>query len=269
MILKHLSIALAQLRVNLFDKATNLTRVFTTMEHARSLEANYVLFPELFLSGYFIGGQIKKLAEPLNGQTVRLIQEHARKKRIGVIIGFPEVDQGCYYNSSLFIEKTGEIIGVYRKVHLYDQEKKIFQHGEDCPVFDTPFGKIGMMITYDMEFPEMARILSLKGAKAIFILSSNMVPYQHYQDIYLKARALENHVYIVNANKVGLEADTIFFGESAVISPDGSTLYKGGNNEEIKKITINLSNPSPPAEQLLLNYMENRRAKTYKAHGLV
>src|SRR5699024_7517921 len=144
------------------------------------------------------------------GKSVQRIKEIAKTNEIGIIIGMPELYKGHVYNSALFIDPTGELVNVYRKTHLFDYEKQWFTAGDSCPVFDTPFGKVGLMITYDIEFPEVARILTVKGAQLILVLAANMVPYQKYQNIYLRTRAMENHVYVAISNKVGLESDHIF-----------------------------------------------------------
>ncbi|WP_276916130.1 sigma 54-interacting transcriptional regulator [Aneurinibacillus aneurinilyticus] len=120
----------------------------------------------------------------------------------------------------------------------YDRRFFLSPH---LPVFSLPEGNIGIMITYDIEFPEAARILALKGVDILAVLAANMVPYQHYQDIYLHARALENHIYVAAANMVGLDNENIFFGESQIVHPDGRSIYKARNNEVVPVLTFDAS----------------------------
>jgi predicted amidohydrolase len=257
-------LALAQLRCD--SKEGNLKRINDTIKQASEKGADYILFPELFTTGYIVDGKIKNLADPIHGDNLKQVQASAKNHNIGVILGFPEYEAGNIYNSAVFINKTGEIIKTYRKIHLYDEEKNVFTPGEESPIIDLPEGKVGIMITYDMEFPELARVLALKGAQMIFILCANMIPYQLHQHVYLRARALENHIFIAATNKVGLENENVFFGESEIIHPTGTTLYKSGNNEDIAVIQIDLSDSKKA--QGLLNYLNNRRPEIYFKEGL-
>ncbi|WP_257349966.1 carbon-nitrogen hydrolase family protein [Pseudalkalibacillus decolorationis] len=262
-----LTIALAQIRSSLFDKETNLQRILESMTIAHNKKAQYILFPELFLTGFAIEDRIEEMAESLDGEIITKIRRNARALNMGVIVGFPEKDGNHIYNSSVFIDNNGNILGVYRKIHLFDHEKKYFKAGDQVPIFHTPVGKMGVMITYDMEFPEISRILSVKGAHIILVLCSNMIPYQQYQDTYLRARAMENHIFIAAANRVGLENDYVYFGESKLTDPTGKTLSKALNNEEISVTAIDLSETHQAKG--VLDYISNRRPDIYSKEGLV
>ncbi|RNB89937.1 carbon-nitrogen hydrolase family protein [Brevibacillus fluminis] len=257
-----ISIALAQLRCELRNKELNLQRILQALEEAAEKKADYVLFPELYLTGYDMSDQLLLMAETEDGPSIMRIREHAKRFRVGAIVGFPEREGDKLYNCALFIGKHGEIIGKYRKVHLYHKEKEWFAPGDILPVFTLPEGKIGLMITYDMEFPEAARVLALGEADLILVLAANMIPYQHYQDIYLHARALENHLFTAAANMVGLDSENVFFGESQVVHPSGFTVYKAGNNESIPVCVLNLEEINQ--EQPLLDYLNNRRHSVYQ-----
>lgn len=262
-----MKIALAQLRSNLFETDTNLHRALNTISLASQKGADYVLFPELYISGYLLNeSKIHSLSETIHGKSISVIKHYAQQNNIGVIIGFPEKEGESIFNTAIFINKSGKILGSYRKIHLYDHEKNIFVPGSYCPIFEVPEGTIGLMITYDMEFPEIARILALKGCKLLLVLTANMVPYQSYQTTYLKARAMENHVFVAAINKVGLENNAVFFGESEVIHPTGKTLYKSCNNEDLAFVEIDLSETE--ASKGLLNYLANRRPDIYIKEGL-
>ncbi|MFQ6583421.1 carbon-nitrogen hydrolase family protein [Priestia megaterium] len=264
--MRLLKIALAQLRSNLHDKNKNLKRVFGTMEAAKDQGADFVLFPELFLTGFLLNEQVEELAESVEGELITKVKKYAKELQIGVILGFPERHHFKIYNSAVFINKKGEIVGTYRKIHLFDHENSYFTSGDSIPVFDTPQGKFGVMITYDMEFPEVARILALKGAEVVFVLCANMIPYEHHQHVYLRSRALENHIFIAAANKVGLEDDYVYFGESEVINPNGHCVFKSLNNEDLAIVDIDLSSSANSKE--ILNYLNNRKSDLYRREGL-
>ncbi|MBM7715495.1 carbon-nitrogen hydrolase family protein [Siminovitchia sp. FSL H7-0308] len=261
-------LALAQLRSHLYDKKTNLYRIAQTVaEAAGKQEADYVLFPELYLTGYTLNENVTDLAEPIEGESVNYMREIASQHSTGMIVGLPEKEDDHIYNTAIVIDKNGDIIGKYRKTHLFDFEKQWFSPGDSCPVFDTPFGRIAVMITYDMEFPETSRIFAQKGARLILVLAANMVPYQTYQSVFLRARAMENHVFVALANKVGLENDHIFFGESEVIHPTGKTIYQSYNNELISTVDIDFAQTN--TAKGLLDYINNRRVDLYRSEGLV
>ncbi|AMA72410.1 MULTISPECIES: nitrilase-related carbon-nitrogen hydrolase [Aneurinibacillus] len=264
-----LTIALAQLKGIPFDKKSNLTRTISTIQMCKEKGVDYVLFPELFLSGYFIQDQIQKLAETAEGESIQIIQEKAKEAGIGVIIGFPEFYKNQYYNSAAFIGKDGSLKGVYRKVHLFDKEKEFFTPGEEFPVFRTEAGNIAIMMTFDVEFPEMARIYAMNGVEMIMVLNAHSVPYEPHQEVFLRARALENQIFIAAANKVGLEGMTLYFGESAVISPEGNFLTRGGNNEELLITSVNLNDVYKVRDEQPMKYLDNRKNALYRAHGLL
>ncbi|WP_183192639.1 carbon-nitrogen hydrolase family protein [Brevibacillus fluminis] len=259
-----LTLALAQLRVTPGDKESNLERALETIHSCIDKEVDYVLFPEQFLTGYFVDNRIRELAEPVDGPSIHTISQAAKKAGIGVIFGFPEREGERIYNSAAFIEKTGECLGVYRKTHLFGPEVEVFTQGEACPIFPIAQGNIGLMMTFDMAFPEVSRLYALQGAHVVMVLNAHIVPYQPYQEIFLRARALENQFFIAAVNKVGLEKNTLFFGESTIVSPDGVHLYKAGNDEEIGVITIDLGDVRAFRETKPMKYMEKRRQEFYQ-----
>lgn len=263
------TIALAQLRVIPKDRKANLQRILATMEDAKRRGADFVLFPEMALTGFYIADSIEKLAEPLSGLHIGSIREQAKRLQIHVFLGVAEKYEDGYYNTAVYIDKEGEIKGVSRKVHLYDQEKEYLRHGSECPVFHTEYGTFGLLISYDMEFPEIPRILASQGAEVIFVLASNMVPFQHYQHVLLRARAMENHLFAALVNKVGLEKDILFFGESEVIGPDGRCYYLAGHDEELGIVTLDLSEISRIKKEYPFHYLEGRQKDVYKANRLV
>ncbi len=264
-----LTIALAQLKVMTFDKKLNLNRAVTILETCEGKGVDYVLFPELFLTGFFIQDKIEELAEPYDGHSIQMIQEKVKETGVGVIIGFPEIFQNRYYNSAVFIEKDGSIKGVYRKVHLFDKEKEFFTPGEECPVFTINAGKAAVMMTFDVEFPEMSRVYAINGAELILVLNAHHVPYEPHQELFLRARALENQLFVAATNTVGLQESMLFFGESAVVSPDGNFVEKGGNNEEIIIASIDLTEVQKARDEQPMKYLDNRRRVIYESHGLI
>jgi len=264
--LKKVNLALAQIRSSFLNKDDNYRRMAETIKQASVNKADYILFPELFISGYLSKLEIEEQAETLNSESIKKIQKTAKENNCGVIFGFAEKFNNRLYNTALFIDKKGEIAGIYRKIHLFEFEQSTFTPGDSCPVFEIPEGKFGIMITQDMEYPEVARILAINEAQLLLVLCANMFPYQPSHSVYLHARAMENHVYVASANKVVLEGDNIFFGESVVIDPKGATIYQSGNNEEVPVITIDFDKIEKAKGSL--NYLENRRPHIYAQEGI-
>ncbi|TLS38618.1 carbon-nitrogen hydrolase family protein [Pseudalkalibacillus caeni] len=256
-----LKVMLAQMKPVLFDKTINLQKMERYIQVASKENADLILFPELALTGYFTRDKTISLAEDLEGKSIKLLQSWARDYNIKVITGFPEVKGDSVYNSAIFINNDGMIIGTYQKCHLWDEEYKYFQPGNSYPIWETDIGKIGIMICYDTEFPEVARTLALKGAQLIFAPTANMSPLEHSQRIYIQARAVENQIFVATTNRVGIEEDTHFFGESAAADPFGRFLTLGEDKEEHYFVEINLERISEARENFF--YLKDRAVQTY------
>lgn len=223
----------------------NVERVVRRLE---GLKADLIVLPELFSTGYQFKSkkEVASFAEEIpGGYAANRLIETAKKRGIFIVAGIAERDGRGFYNSSILVGPKG-LIGVYRKAHLFCNEKKFFTPG------DTPFGiytlgpskgnvKVGMMICFDWLFPEVARTLALKGADIICHPSNLVLPHCPQAMI---TRCLENRVFAITANRVGVE-DRIkgerlkFIGQSEIVQPDGKVLYRAsGNKEETKVIEI-------------------------------
>lgn len=176
------------------------------------------------------------------------------------IVGFPEDGgDGNYYISSALIDNNGDILGVYRKVHLFHNEKDYFTTGSNFEVINTPLGNIGLMICYDVEFPEIARALKLMDADIIIIINANMHPYKKHHNLYARCRAMENEIPVVICNRVGIENELEFCGDSMAIDATGEVLLGLNEQECIASVTV------PIQEELdqKIQYTANRRSDMY------
>ncbi|MFD2044597.1 carbon-nitrogen hydrolase family protein [Ornithinibacillus salinisoli] len=242
------------------NKSNNVNQMIRIMEQASKEAADIVIFPELSLTGYFIQDVNTNLAEPIDGESIQIIQEKSRSLNVHTILPWPELaDDGSVYNSACLISDTGVIIGTYRKVHLYGTEREVFAAGNEFNVFDTKLGRIGLMICFDLDFPESTRILNLKGADIVLSPTNNMGPYQHYHEVYLQSRAMENELPIASCNRIGRERELIFFGESAAYDAYGNRLIKLDNKAAIQTVEIPINEKRDPN----LKYNENRSPKNY------
>lgn len=199
---------------------------------ARTVEADLVVIPELWSSGYVFSSrrEVDELAEDArDGLTARVLVAAAKRDRRHYIAGFPERARGRTYNSALLVGPGG-VRAVYRKLHLFEREQEWFTPG-DLPLAVHRVGpaSVGMLICFDWRFPEAARVLALQGADVIAHPSNLVFP--NAQEA-MRVRALENRVYTVTANRTGTErrrgGTVTFTGRSQVVDPDGVVLARAG-----------------------------------------
>lgn len=254
------NLTIAQFQPELGNKRKNLEEMKRMMKEAKRQNSQVILFPELCLTGYFIGDQLHEIAETLEGESIQELQKACEELGLHAVVSFPERNEnGGVHISAALLDDTGKMIGVYRKTHLFDSEKTIFERGNEFPVFETKLGRMGIMICYDLEFPEISRILRLNNAQVILAPTANMSPYQDYQMTYMKSRAMENEVPIALANRIGMEEGTHFFGESTVVDAHGNVLMKMGEESELETVTIKLETGLDSK----LNYVGNRQPSLY------
>ena len=238
------------------DISLNLKTVETTMLAAKTLSVDVVVFPELFVTGYNIGAEIKILAQSLDGEICQTLQRIAKREGVGLVIGWPEREGENIFNSAIAIDKSGQIVGHHRKVFLFgDEEKALFTPGNDFFVFSLDGEQCGLSICYDIEFPESIRTLAKKGARVIFNPTANMYPYTEVPKTLARARALENNVVVVYSNLCGQENGLRYTGLSAIISSEGVDLARAGCEQAIivADISASLSSNTTPigATQLM------------------
>ncbi len=212
-----------------------------------ALDADIVVLPELFSTGYQFRSRKEAavLAEDARtGYVCDRLTEIAADKNMHIAAGMAERVGRKVYNSSILVGPRG-FVAVYRKAHLFWNEKKIFEPG-DTPfeVYDTGRARVGMMICFDWFFPEAARTLALKGADILLHPSNLVLPYCPQAMI---TRCLENRVFAVTANRVGVEERLKgkrlrFIGQSQIIAPDGRTLFRAGATKAgAKAVEIDVS----------------------------
>jgi predicted amidohydrolase len=221
-------IALYQGHPGPLDVSGNLVRLRQQAEYAAARGAQLLVCPEMFLSGYNIGlAQVSRLAEPADGRSALAVAEIAQAQRIAIVYGYPEqAGDGALYNSVQLIDAQGRSLCNYRKTHLFGTlDRAMFSPGADhFPVVELDGWKVGMLICYDIEFPENARRLALAGAELILVPTANMAPYDFVCQVTVRSRAQENQCYLVYANYCGAEGDIHYCGQSSIVGPDGSQL---------------------------------------------
>lgn len=210
------------------------------------VKADLIFLPELANTGYLYASHedLLPVAEPQDGSGPFLtaLGEMAAQTGGMIVSGYAEAAEGILYNSAAAVTQDG-VLANYRKTHLFDQEKMLFQPGDTgFQVFEWRGVKIGMMICFDWIFPESARTLALKGAQIIAHPANLVLPYCQNAMI---TRSIENQVFTATANRVGKEKmgdlQLAFTGQSQITTPEGKILYRG----PIAKETIHLVEIDP------------------------
>lgn len=264
-------VAIVQLSSSV-DKRENLKAAVAYIREAKGRGASLVAFPE-FLMAYSPAGQssgeLCRIAEEVEGEFVSTLREAAKANGIGVVATLYEKSAIAdrVYDTAVLIDSNGHLASIYRKLHLYDalgfKESDKFAAGDDIaqPV-NGEIGPAGLMICYDIRFPEMARILALLGAE-VLILPSGWVKgemkVEHWQNM-LRARAIENGCYVAAPDQVG----HIYIGHSMVVDPFGRTILDMGEREGLGLADLDDSLLTDVRERLPL--LKNRRADVYWKH---
>ena len=231
-------VACAQYAVRDGDPDHNLERSLHFIWRAATEGADLVILPELANSGCDLGSPERALdlAEEIpGGRTVRAWKNEAEGSGIYVVGGLLERDGDTLHNSAVLVGP--EAFGRYRKTHLWDREKLLYEPGREVPVLDTPLGRIGLLVCYDAWFPEAARTLAVKGAEILCVPSNapdDWVP-EHQRrgnltmlDVHCIAAANANRVFVAAANRVG----DGYLGRSCVVDATGGVLALADVAEE-------------------------------------
>lgn len=237
--LKEINVALAQISCKIGDKEHNLDVMKRNIKQAKNQGANLIVFPELALTGYVCRDTLYELAEPIPaGESIRRLEEIAKKEAIHVVFGALERSEKAHatlYNTAVLLGPNG-FIGKYQKMHLPThsvfEEKRYFRLGYQTPVFETEIGKLGLIICYDVFFPEITRLLRLKGSQLIICISASPGVRRTFFETLTAARAIENTAFLVYVNLVGVENGLQFWGGSRIVAPNGKITSQAKYDEE-------------------------------------
>lgn len=233
--MRDVTLALVQFHPQLGAVNDNLDRMGKMIQQICTTQrVNLILFPELATTGYENGVKFTELAEPLPGYTSNFLGKLAGDFHVWIATGMvvKHKIESVIYDSAVLIGPDGEVAGEYRKVHLKGEEKMAFRAGFKFPVLETDFGMVGMMLGWDLAFPEVARSLALEGAELLLVLANWEAPHVEEWKTYLLARAYENSVFVAGANRIGDEYTYSFFGETMLIGPRGELYGQVPRNAE-------------------------------------
>jgi predicted amidohydrolase len=224
-------------------RINNVEAAYALMaEKARAAAASgarILVLPEMYLSGYNIGREAA-LAQAVGPDALTPAQDIARAHHIALVFGYPERVGGQVANAAVMIGPDGKILLNYRKTHLFgDLDRQMFGSVGDgfaLALFDG--FQIGLLICYDIEFPEPARVLALAGADILLIPTAQMEPYTQVAKLLIPTRAYENQVYVAYANHSGSDDGLNYVGLSSICGPDGAVLAAAGTGEEMIYATV-------------------------------
>jgi predicted amidohydrolase len=269
---KKFKAAIVQMKSSV-DKELNLVHSLKLINEAAKKKARLICFPE-FQMAYSPPEQksesLHKIAEKISGNFVSTLSNSAKQNRINIVATLYEIINTNDKNHKVFdtgviINELGKLQSIYRKVHLYDalgfkESKKLLAGSIIEKPSKTSVGKLGLLICYDMRFPEISRILTVNGANILVSPSAWVAGFmkREHWEIMVRARAIENGVYVLAPNQVG----NIYCGHSMAIDPFGSTIVDMENREGIEFIDIDSSKIDTTRRTLPL--LMNRRTDVYR-----
>lgn len=236
------------------SKEENVAKARGMLESLTSLDIrpDFVCLPEMFSYNPNLDDDfeaIDRIAEERDGPIHQMFSKYAKKLGAYIITGsYIQRREGKHYNTSLLIDPEGKLVAQYSKTHLFDtpefRESDFVNPGDSLTVAKTPYAKIGMSICYDIRFPELFRTLTLKGAEIVFCPAAFPVaepsPGEDHWQICTRAAALQNMVYVVAVNQIGIKDPFAYFGRSVVVDPWGIEIAKAPNKECIISAELDL-----------------------------
>jgi omega-amidase len=266
----NVKIALIQMKVGLY-KEENIKRAKELLEEAAKEGADIAALPEMFNCPYS-NDCFREYGESYPGATTRLLSEEAKKNNMYVIGGsIPELENDKVYNTSYIFDRNGKLIGKHRKVHLFDidikgkitfKESDVLTPGSEITVFDTEWGKLGVMICYDIRFPEFTRKMALEGVKAVFVPAAfNMTTGPAHWELTFRARALDNQIYMFGISSARNEKGYVAYGNSIAANSWGQVIGRLDEKEGILMLNVDLDDIYAIRESLPL--LKHRRPDLY------
>jgi predicted amidohydrolase len=242
------------------DVAGNLRRLDEACAAAAARQVEVLVTPEMFISGYGItASQVAELAEDPGGPAEAAVAAIARRHGLAIAYGHPErAAGGQAYNAATLVGSDGLVRGRHRKVHLYgEMDRSLFLRSPQPPTaFDFDGSRVGMLICYDVEFPEAVRHLAVDGARAVLVPTANMTGFEAVQQFVVRSRAYENGCGVVYANYCGADDVFTYSGLSVICGPGGEVLAQASAQDE-ELVVADLVGES------LETFLTDRRADLY------
>ena len=234
-----MKVAIITMRPKVADKKANLEKM---AKHIGKTKADMYVFGELTICGYHVKDELRDIAETVNGPSIKYMKELAKKNKCYIVFGMPlknSTVKGLINNSAILIHPNGKV-DTYNKWFLPTvgpfEEKIFFDEGENLKICDTKFGKIGLIVCYDIFFPELCRAYALLGADIIICISATPSVTRKLFETLIPARAVENTVFFIYVNLVGTQENLVFWGGSQIYDPLAKLIYKAPYFKESVKV---------------------------------
>jgi omega-amidase len=263
----NLNISLLQMDIAIGEPERNYEKLLVMLENAMKAEhkPDIILFPEMWNTGYALE-QIQQLADVEGERTKQFISQFCLEHNVNIIAGSIAEKKGNEVLNTVYVfNRQGELTADYSKIHLFRlmDEEKFLASGNQIGKIQIDEVPAGVMICYDIRFPELARSLALDGAKILFVPAEWPHPRLHHWRTLLMARAIENQMFVVACNRVGVSGKADFFGHSLIIDPWGEIIAEGGEQEEIISAALSMSDVDNVRSRIPV--FEDRRPEIYKS----
>lgn len=254
-----MQVELAQLSLVDADVAHNTRKTIDTIARADVAGGTkLVVFPETTLSGFPTRENVADVAQPIDGRAVSAVRDAARQKGVAVALGFAERDGERFYNTTVLVDESGDIVLRYRKTHLWASDVGVFTPGDRFETCVWNGLTVGLLICYDIEFPETARAVGSLDADLLIVTNGNMDPFGPVHRRAIAARAMENQMFAVMVNRCGSgDDDLTFAGLSALVDPFGEIVTELGRDEAVVPASIDLARIEASREHY--NYLHDAR----------
>jgi predicted amidohydrolase len=264
--MREVTIAVAQMSPILNQVEQNLTTMCKMVEDVcLQRKVDIIVFPELCTTGYECGVRFADLAERVPGHAVNALSKRAAEYGTHIVFGLAEKQkvESVIYSAAVLVDPDGEVLAGYQKVHLKGEQRLTFRPGFKYATAETRFGMVGLLVGWDLAFPEATRCLALEGAELICVCGSWENPQANEWRSYCFARAYENAAFVAACNRVGEEPTYSFFGESLIVGPRGTVHARLADEQPgIALATIDLDQARHYQEETQL--LQARQPRSYR-----
>lgn len=226
-------VSIAQINCSLNNRLENAKKMASFIEKSKKKNADVIVFPEMSDLGYDLENLADSATKNSQEQFLKILKNAAQKNKINVVAGIVESKNEEFHNLAIVIDSKGELKHRYQKIHLYTPAGEgIFTPGDKMVKFRINDFTAGLLICYDIRFPEMCRSLALEGVNLLIIPTAWPFPRLDHWKLLTRARAIENQCFVVAANRVGKDDSTFFCGNSRIIDPHGTILSSCSEDQE-------------------------------------
>jgi omega-amidase len=265
-LMAKLNISLAQMNIALGEEKRNYNAMLKIAEEAARRGSHLLVLPELWTTGYALERR-GELSSAINSGMFTQISTVATQNKVSIVGSMLEKRGNEVANSSAFFASNGRMLGIYRKIHLFEapgiEERKFLQKGSSPLNIDLPWGKTGIAICYDLRFPELFRRYAVEGATMIIISAEWPLERIEHWRALLIARAIENQCYIVACNSAGETGGTVFGGHSMIVDPWGRIIIEGGEDPNLLTVEAEIDMVGEVREAIPV--FRDRRPEIYEA----